>query len=247
MLDNEQQTENTSDVGNSEVSSEPQIQSDKPDSTPFHEHPRFRELVEQKNKYAESYKTLEQQYKQMAKQLEELNSRMSPKKEEDPLVARLKGIDPEFGERFEKLSSTEKELAELRQWREQMEMDRIRTSAVNTVSQLHTQNKVPAELQEFYNEQLEAMYARNPQAFLSDINSAYKTVHDRVSKILESRDRATRESYVSAKKADSKAPSSQPKGKPVNTGQEELSSDPEVARKQVISRVLKHTKASSTI
>jgi hypothetical protein len=149
-------------------------------------------------------------------------------------MARLKEIDPEFAERFETLDKTREQIAELSQWKQAQEMERVRSNAVNTINTLHSQNKVPAEMQEFYNSQLEARYMQNPQAFLKDIQGAYKSIHEQVSKILEARDRAARESYVTEKKKDTKVPASQPKGKPASKGSEsEYSADPARASNSV--------------
>jgi hypothetical protein len=257
MLEQEQ---SQSDV-NEEVSSEPSstetnnisADSEEKASTdskdmPFHEHPRFRELVEQKNKYADSYKSLESKYAEMEKRLNEMTKATPSKKEEDALIARLKGVDPEFGERFAKLDATQQELAELKAWRSQMEGDRVREGAVNTIQSLHGQNKVSSEMQELYNEQLEALYARNPQGFLKDINASYKAVHERMSKVMEGIKRAERESYVQGKKADVKAPTAATKGKAVNPAKaSDYSNDPALARQQLVQRVLKQAKASNNL
>jgi hypothetical protein len=247
--------ESSSDSQNSSqsVSSEPKQsaeQQPKPDSdsTPFHEHPRFKELVEQKNKYADSYKQLENRYAEMEKQLRTLSERTKPQETQDQLIARLKGIDPEFGERFEKLDATQKELAELRSWRQQVEAEQTRTQAVNTVMTLHSQNKVPDDLQQLYNEQLEAMYARDPKNFVRDIQGAYKHVHERMSKLLDSVKRQERESYVSNKSQDAKVPTSQPKGKSVNHSKpEEYSKNPDEAKAQLVRRIIQQSKASNSI
>lgn len=245
-----------SDVG-TEVSSEPQQpvteQTDtapaapvetkpKEADLPFHEHPRFRELVEQKNKALESNKTLEKQLKELSERVQSLSS----PKEQDALIARLKSIDPEFGTRFEKLDSVHRELNELREWRNQMQVETVRTTAVNTIKSLHEANKVPAELQDLYNEQLEAAYSRNPNEFLGNVQSAYKAIHDRFSKLLDGIKRSERETYTSEKKQVAKVPTPQ-KGKSVAPKASEYSNDPAVARQQLVSRILKQSRESNSV
>lgn len=251
-MENEQQT-NTD--ASTEVSSEPQssventaaetpaVETKPSADVPFHEHPRFRELVEQKNKALENSKSLEKQLRDLSEKVQGLSS----PKEQDALIARLKGIDPEFGTRFEKLDSVHKELNELREWRSQMQNENVRTSAVNTIKSLHDTNKVPAELQEVYNEQLEAAYSRNPAEFLGNVQGSYKAVHDRFSKLLDSIKRSERESYSSEKKEVAKVPTPQ-KGKSVPAAQKsEYSKDPAQARQQLVSRILKQSRESNSV
>ncbi len=229
---------------NQEVSAQEQKPSVE-DKAPFHEHPRFKELVEQKNKAIEQARSLEERYGAMEAQLKKLTEGSLTQKQEDALISRLKGIDPEFGERFEKLDQTQKELAELRQWKAQVEADKVRTQAVSTVDRLHEQNKVAPELRELYNEQLEAAYARNPQAFLKDIQSAYKGVHDRMTKTLENFRRIDRESYVAGKKADASAPAPKKGGQVPASKEFKFSDDPAEARSQIVKRTLELMKAES--
>ena len=255
MLENEQ---SQSDVQESEVSSEPSQAEQKTSASPqeastdskdmpFHEHPRFKELIEQKNKYAEGYKSLEAKYADMEKRMAEM-SKPSVSKQEDALIAELKRINPEFGERFAKLDASQAKLAELEDRWSKMESERTREGAVSTVNSLHSENKVSPEMQELYNEQLEALYARDPNNFLKDIKSSYRMVHERMSKVLDGIKRTERESYVQDKKADAKAPTAPARGKAVNPSKpSDFAQDPAAARQQLIQRVLKQAKASGSL
>jgi len=210
---------------------------------PFHEHPRFKELVEQKNKAMEQSKALEERYSQLEAQFRQIQQANQPKKEENPLYSRLKGIDPEFGGEFEKVASSLKELEELKQWKQEFEQSQQRNAAVSTVKSLHEQNKVSPELRSIYENQLELAYARDPKGFLRDIAGQYKAVHETFSKVFESRDRAARESYVSSKKADASIPTTG-KGKNPSTSKEfEYSANPEEAKHQIMKRTLELLKA----
>lgn len=212
------------------------------DNVPFHEHPRFKELVAQKNEAMEQAKTLSERYAQMEAQIRQLQT-PAPKKEENPLYSRLKGIDPEFGGEFEKVASSLKELEELKQWKAQFEQQQERTRLVTSVTQLHEQNKVSPELRELYNQQLEGVYARDPKSFAKDVNAAYKQVHDKMSKIFESVKRSDRESYVAGKRADASTPSVT-KGKPPSTSKDfKFSDNPEEARAQIVKRTVELMKA----
>lgn len=223
-------------------------QVNKQTDTPFHEHPRFKELVEQKNQFASQAKQLQDQIAQLQSRMEASSKQSVAQKEQDALLSRLKGIDPEFGERFEKLDATRKELEEMRAWREEMENERVRTQAISTISSLHEQNKVSADHQELYKSLIAGHFSSNPQLGLKDLPNVYKNVHESISKMLEGVKRSERESYVKGKAVDAKTPTSQPKGKPVKgSGDPEYSKDPEVARKQMISRILKQSKADNSL
>jgi uncharacterized protein YdcH (DUF465 family) len=205
---------------------------------PFHEHPRFKELIETKNQYAKQIEQLQRQINELGK----------PKAtvQEDPLLARLKTIDPEFGSRFEKLTAMEQKLAEIEARNQQLESDRIRETAVKTIDGLHEQNKVPSELRDMYNSQIELMAMRNPDLGLKDLPEVYKQVHDKVSKYMDSLKRQERESYVQDKRKDASLPGTQPRGKAVEAGKDfQFSKNPEEARAQLINRVRQLSRAGN--
>lgn len=233
---------------NAQPAEKPEANTDSEKPTPFHEHPRWKEMLEERNSYREQAKALEQRYAQMEAQLKQLSQQNLPKKEEDALIARLKGIDPEFGSFAEQQKAALQELHELKEWKQQQELRSMRDQAVNTINSLHEQNKVPAELRDRYNREIQFLIQQNPKAELQDLPNLYKQVHTDYTQMLEGIKRKERESYVSDKKADSKVPTSQPKGKPVEAGKgKEFSKDPAEARQELIKRVLKQAKASDSL
>lgn len=263
MEDLEQQVESQVESGVEQAASpEPQSQPEqvaqpaeqeaKPEANkqpdaPFHEHPRFRELVEQKNQYAEMVKRLETQQKAMEARFKSMEETSKPKVE-DPLLKRLKDIDPEFGERFEKLSSQERELQELRDWRNQMQEQQFVSSALSEIRGLHSKNNVSPELQAKYEKELDFAYRSGQIRSLDDVKATYKAVHEDYSKLLDSVKRSERESYVATKKKDGAIPASQPKGKPAgNTKGPEFSKDPTIARQELIKRILSASKEDNSL
>lgn len=218
----------------------------KPDTqTPFHEHPRFKELVEQKNQFAEQSRKMEAQLAEMQRQLQA--SKPAPAKPADPMLERLKGIDPEFAAYMEKLSGTQAELQGLREWKQQLESDRIRTEAISTVNKLHSENKVPKELQDVYNTMIESRIVKMPNARIDDIPKVFKEVHEMYSKIIDGVKRSERESYLTGKKQDAAIPAPT-KGKPVTpSGKFEWSKNPDEARSQMVKRIMKMSKASNEV
>jgi hypothetical protein len=249
LTDNEQELQQT-DVQDAPSSEEQPVQmsqaddaqesapkQEAPKETPFHEHPRFKELVEQKNRYAEESKSYAQRLQEMERRLQEL-SQPKVQKQEDPLLARLKGIDPEFGERFAKLTSQEQELQELKSWKAQFEADQLRTRAVSELSKLHEENKVSPEMRKIYDAQIQAAATANPRLGLQDLPNLYKQVHETFSKMIDDAKRAERESYVASKKADAKAPTSQPKGTTVKPSRSKPSGTPAEQREQMMKEIL---------
>lgn len=219
------------------------------DNVPFHEHPRFKELVEQKNQAQAQQKSLEEKYAAMEARIQRqmLESQPKAKTEEDALIAKLKGIDPEFAARIEQHSKSLQEVEMLKQRLQQFESNQIRTQAVSQVNTLHDTNKVSPEMRTFINSQLDLMAMQGQIKDLSELPKAYNQVYTQYKTFVDNIERTTRESYVKAKKADTSTPTSQPKGKPVSHAAKKptFSSDPEVAKAQIVSRYLKQAKAEA--
>jgi hypothetical protein len=247
--------QSNTDVSN-EVSSEPQStgqetpeaqqasgEQKQQDNTPFHEHPRFKELIEEKNAYR-------RELDEMKRQLQTMQTPRSEKtqEEKDALIERLKSIDPEFGERFAQLNMTAKELQELKAWKQSMETQTVREKAINSINSLHSEHKVPKEMQDFYNAAIEAEARNNPRMGLQDLPQVYKAVHERFSKYLDTVKRSERESYVKDKTQDAKAPTTQSKGKSVTPNvRKQFSGDEAEQRKETVDEVLKLMRAGKDI
>lgn len=270
MFENETQSVEQSDVQSPEAPSEPQQTStssetaesapaqqaeskptpDTEANVPFHQHPRFKELVAQKNEYAEKVKAFEAKMAEQERMLKQFQESINPKQpdKKQELISRLKGIDPEFGDLIESLESRARQAEELAQWKAQQEVQRTREDALSRVEKLHEEHKVAKEDRELYTSLIELEAARNPKATINDLPAIYKAVHEKMNSRYEAIKRAERESYVSGKKADSSIPTSQPKGKPVNQSKDfQFSKDPYEARQQIIQRVLKQAKDSNSL
>lgn len=238
-------TQDESESSSQELASKNEQKQPEP-NVPFHEHPRFKELVEQKNKYADQLKAFEDRYKQ----LEERVNQQQPKAEEkqDKLISRLREIDPEFAERMELLSTRAEQASEYESRLQQIQEQAFAQNALAKINEMHSKNAVSKELQDRYNRELDNAYRNGELRDLKSVEAKYKSIHDDYSKLLDSYKRSALEQYTSSKKADAKAPASQPKGQPVPASKKfDWSRDPDVARKQMIDRVLKTAKASDNI
>lgn len=217
-----------------------------PEQTPFHEHPRFKELVDQKNRYAEQARALEDKYTQLTQQMSEMTKKMSPS-QEDALIAELKQIRPEFGNRFEQIWNKVQKMDEVINGQDQLRQQAFVTQANSEIKQLHAEFKTDAELQPHIYEKLDNAYRNGQIKSLEDVRSVYKVAHEGYSKWIDSIKRSTTQSYVTQKKADSAKPSV-PKGKGVpNAKPGDFSKDPGEARQQLIRRVLSGAKADSDL
>lgn len=223
------------------------------DTTPFHEHPRFKELVEQKNQALASQKELSDKYAALEKQLKELSQpKTQAQAEKDELIEDLKKVDPRLAERLEKfskgMSSVEQIQAKLEAFEKQQakaQQDQVVQAAVAKINQLHEANKVSPELKTFIGNELDRLYMTGQLKDLSQVDAVYKTVHDQFAKFIDGVKRSERESYVQAKKPDSKVPASQPKGEPAKPAPKKpvFSKDREEAMAQIASRAIKQLKA----
>lgn len=198
-----------------------------PKEVPFHEHPRFKELIQEKNTYKQQYSQLENAYRHLAAQLQEMQNTFqaqSQVKQQQPTyektLERLKGIDPEFAEFQSKLyedvnsvPQLQKELQEFRQWKQQVEVENLRTQATSRLEQLYNEHKVTPELKDYYREYIANRAYENPKAGLQELDAYFKEAHEKYSKLLDSVKRQERASYVSEKKKDG-TPATQTGGQP---------------------------------
>lgn len=233
-----------------EVSSEPQIESQPVQQeaqpkvekeVPFHEHPRWKEVMDERNSERERAKALELRLQQMEKQYQDS---LKPKSE-DPMYERLKGIDPEFADYMKGLKSRAEKAEALEARLEQFEQQQFTNSAKTAFNQLNTKNGISPELSSIYEQQLEAAYARGEFKDIQGLEKAYEKIHTNFSKLLEARERQALEKYTATKKQDAKAPVTQPKGRaPTQNGKVDYSKDPHEARAQLIKNMASAMKSS---
>jgi hypothetical protein len=231
MLENEGQeavaeisesTESQSEaVESSQESSEQSAQAaaPKPDETPFHEHPRFKELVEQKNAAIQSTRALELKLAQLEGRLQSAPTSQA-QAEKDELIEDLKKIDPRLAARLEAFGTSSKTIQELQsklekfeQSQQQQSQQQVVQQSVAKINSWHEANKVPEPIKAAVNAQLDVLYMQgklNPQ----NLEAAYKAAYEPYKSFIEQTQREATKGYVQAKKADAAIPSSQPKGAP---------------------------------
>lgn len=226
------------------------------DTTPFHEHPRFKELVEQKNESLKRYQDMESRYKAIEQQLSSFrDSQPKAPTETDQLIADLKKVDPRLANVIEaqlKASETSKtvqaRLDAFERQSQEASRQNVLMTAVGKINSLHESNKMSDFGKQFINSQLDIAY-RNGSLNAADIKAveaAYNQASTAIKKAFEEAKRTERESYVQDKKKDSSVPTSQPKGAPAKPAAKktQFSKDPETARAQVVQKYLKQAAAN---
>lgn len=182
-----------------------------PKEQPFNEHPRFKELIAERNQEREERVKYAQEMAVLKAQLEQIQKQQAPKTEKpsyDAVLKRLEGIDPEFAElqksvyaKAEQAEALQQKFAELEQWRHTQETARNSQMAINTFDKLCSDNKISENDKEFYKQAVTNLaYARN--SGVKDLPALFQEAYLKISKSFEARDRAQRESYVASKKSD---------------------------------------------
>lgn len=258
MFENEgTEIESTSDVSpesspETQTDAQPEQQAAAPQQVkevPFHEHPRWKEVMEERNAERQQRAQLEQKLAQMERQFRQSqqpkDTRPDFNEVRTKMAERLKGIDPEFQSYMslleEQALSSKQELA---RYREEQFVER----AVGKFEELNKANNVPAELAPVLRAQLDEMYRQGKIRNLGDLENAYKQVHAPLNKLLEERERSALAKYTTEKKAVAAKPAAQPKGRATAPGSAQKShSNAKDRRSSIIADVLAQTRASKEV
>lgn len=248
-VSSETPSESPQSEGSGEAAKAASSEQTKTENDKYVPYDRFQEVIAQKNQFAEQLKALSEKSSSLEAQVHKMSQGELSKKQEDALISRLKGIDPEFGGRIEEMHAKLSRVDQMEQKLQAYEHAQLREKAVTTVNGLHEQYKVPAEMRDMYNAMLINAENQGLIKGLNDVPGYFKQVHENITKMIDGVKRSERESYVAQKKQDSKAPTSQPKGKPALPGntKPQFSRDPELAKQQIVSRYLKTAKAESDL
>ncbi len=208
------------------------------------EHPRFKEIVGQKNEATSRYQEMESRYKALEQQLSSFKeSQPKAPTETDQLLEDLRKVDPRLAKVIEsqlQAAETAKSVqARLEAFeknsQESSRQQQIQT-AVSKINQMHESNKASPEVKQFINDKLDLLYMQG-KLNLQNLDATYKEQYDSVKKYEEALTRSIRESYVKDKTKDSSVPSSVPKGAPAKAGQKPL--DPPKDKEALKSAIVK--------
>lgn len=200
----------------------------KPQEPPFHEHPRFKEVIEQKNAAMRQVQDLQAKFAQFEQQYKQQSQPKAP--DYDNLFKEMEQVNPAFAQlvkdlqtKASKADELEQQFSTLNEWKQSYESQQ----AVSTFDKLCTDNKIGDRDKDFY-KQVVANIANAKGSRISDLPAVFKEAHQMLSTYFQDRDRETRESYVKQKKSDA-TPTSQTGGMPTGTpGNKGASSKDEV-------------------
>lgn len=255
MFENEgTEIESTQSDVTQDSSSESQVESQtasqesepKAKEMPFHEHPRWKEVMEERNAERQRAQALEQRIAEMQRQF--MESQKPKAVERDPMYERLKGIDPEFAEYLNDVRSQALSAKELREELNNMKQEQFVNSALGKFDELTKANNVSPELANLYKSNIDLMYREGKIKTLGDLEKAYTELHGSTSKYLQAQERSIIEKYTSSKKADAKAPAAQSKGRaPSQSKSVEFSKNPQEAKAQLVKHIANSLKAGRDI
>lgn len=256
-LDNELEQDVTAD-SSPEVTEQPQQQTADPSSSvatqtaqpaakqeePFHMHPRFQQVIAEKNELRALTQALQAQMKALESQI----PKSAPAKDE--LMERLKGIDSAFADRFGKISEVDalkQELAEIKAWREQSNAQTAQQTVASEKEKFYTENKVPANHRKLYEAQLVMAAQANPNLKMSDLTKVMKSIHEEMSALFTTTQREATKQLVETKKVEAAKPSTQPKGVPASSAQKQAPLSKADQRNADVKAVLEQIRASKDI
>lgn len=221
-----------------------------PKEVPFHEHPRWKEVMAERDAEKQAKAELQRQLQEMRSQIQQFNQPKSNKPDfnevRTKMGERLKTIDPEFGSYMalleEQALSAKQEMSNLRE-------ERLVETLVGKFQELSSKSEVPAEMAGLYQAQLDQMYREGKIRSSADMEAAFKSVHEPLARVLEAREKAYLEKYTAGKKQEAGKPAPQPKGRsaPQGNPNQKTFADPAARKQALIADIVKQSKASSDI
>lgn len=214
---------------------------------PFHSHPRFQELISQKNEMASRLNAYERQINEQRMQLQELTQRL-PKQQpaENPMYKRLEEIDKDFAQyirgiedRASKYETVESKLQQVEKYFAEQEQQKLVSEYQNKMSSLHNQYKATDQVKDLIEMKVETEILRNPNITLSQVDQLYKSAYEAYSNRFKEFERSITQKYVVDKKKD-QVPASQTGGAPAKN----LSSQKPMTKQDAIDQMVKELRAA---
>lgn len=212
---------------------------------PFHEHPRFKELIDSNRTYKEQLSAYERRMEAMQNQFQEQFNKVSqPPKAANPFVEKLREIDPKYAEYIESLESRTSKAEALERDLAEFKRERLVQSYESAVEKLHAEHKISEDLKPYVKAQLDALAMSGQLKELSQIPDVYRKVAEKYQQLVSNVERATTAKYSQNKKTDAKAPATQPKGKvPTRNEKGQFTGDREVDSATIAKRVMEVVRA----
>lgn len=197
----------TEENGETQVS--PQVKKQEEEQIPFHEHPRFRELIEQNRSMREQESLRGQVLDNLQRELAILREQAKPKVEQpkDPFLAALESVDPKYAQSLQGIYGKAAKVEQLEQRLAQYEQQQYAKEAQGHFNKLLDTNKVtdPFDRKVYERAVRAEVYERESQGqklSLKDLDKIVNDFHTDYSKTMEERSRKVTASYVQAKTGD---------------------------------------------
>lgn len=190
-----------------EAAPEKPVQEDKP--APFHEHPRFKELIEQNRSFKEQSEKYQQDMYRLQVQLESLKEASKPKVEQpkDQFLADLEKVNPAYAKSLEPIYAAAQRATELEKRLSQFEQAQFAEKAVSHFNKLLDNNKItdPFDrkiMERAVRAEVYERESRGAKLTLKDLDKITNDFHAEYKSTMEARDRANAAKYVQSKKTD---------------------------------------------
>ena len=203
---------------------------------PFHEHPRFKEIIDQNRNFKEQLelsKGAAEKYQQdlvrLQTQMEMLREQSKPKIEpiKDKFLADLEKIDPAYSKYMETVQMQANKSAALEQRLAQFEQAQFQREAVSYFNKLLDDTKITDPMDRKIVEravkaEVYELESQGKKLSLKDLENITKNFHAEYKASLEAREKVITAKYVQGKTQDKGTPRGATGGTAVSTGAKKL-------------------------
>lgn len=196
----------------------PETKKEDTQEIPFHEHPRFRELIEERRAFKEQLDQSRGYMEAMQREMQELRkSSQTPKQVSEPkykqLIDQVRAVNPEFAQFQEEilkdLEETKKEALSYKGLKQELDAykaQEFQNQAVSRLSNLMDQNKISDTLKTKYDREVRYLAgieeSQGKKLSVKDVDRLFKAVHEEYTKFQEELRRESLKGYVKDKASD---------------------------------------------
>lgn len=175
---------------------------------PFHEHPRFKEVIEQNRGYKDQLSQYQGALERLQQEMGALKQQApKPEQPKDQFLADLEKINPAYAKSLQSISDRAAKTEALEQRLAQYEQQQTAREAISKFNNLLETNKVVDPMdRELYERAVRSevyeQEARGKKLGLNDLESIFTAFHNKYSKAMQERERKLTASYVKEKGKD---------------------------------------------
>lgn len=195
---------------------------------PFHEHPRFKELIDQNRGYKSELDEYKGALERLKHEMESLRQQSAPKKEQpaDPFLADLEKVNPEYAKSLKAVYEQAAMTRQLQERIDRYEQQQFAEKAYSHFNKLLSDAKVNDGIdREIYESAIKAqvftLEQQGKRLGLQDLDKLFNEFHSKYSKAMEERNRKLTAQYVQQKATD-KAPKATTGGAPATSSTKKI-------------------------